>query len=374
MPLSLPSLPDLRSSARANFAGRLAGADVTLRRGVLPVTSDIIAGGTFAGFRGLAWLAKQLFIDAMDEPYLARRLFDYGLIPAPAEFAAGNIVFAGTNGITIPLHTILQSSDGTQQYATQAGVTISSGTATVAVLALTAGSAGNQAASAPLTLVSGIAGVQPVANADGGALTGGIDVESDDSFRARGLARIRQPPQGGAGTDFWQWARNSGIPTRAWVYPKGSGIGTCNVVFTIDTRVNPIPLSGDIAAVQAYLDAQAPVIGTYTVFAPVADALAITINGLTPGDAGTQAAVTAQLDALIATVPPGGATYGDGITEPLQGAALFPKQVPGTLYLSMISAAIEAAGNIQHYDLVAPVADVIFASGHLPAAPTVVFT
>ena len=36
---------------------------------------------------------------------------------------------SGTNAITIPISTILQSSDGTQQYATQAGVTISSGTA-----------------------------------------------------------------------------------------------------------------------------------------------------------------------------------------------------------------------------------------------------
>ena len=125
---------------------------------------------------------------------------------------------------------------------------------------------------------------------------------------------------------------------------------------------------------QAYVDAHRPVIGACTVYAPVADALTITIHALVPNTTAMQNAIIAQLNALVATVPPGGATVGDGITVPLPAGALFPAQTPGTLYLDMIYGAIQAAGGVISYDLSAPVADVTFASGHLPAPPTIVFT
>ena len=73
-------------------------------------------------------------------------------------------------------------------------------------------------------------------------------------------------------------------------------------------------------------------------------------------------------------MPPGGASYGDGVTVALQTGALFPIQSPSTLYLSMIEAAIDTVTGIASYDLTLPAADVTFASGHLPAVPTVTFT
>lgn len=468
MSFALPSLSDLWSQVAAGFAARLAGADSTLRFGVIPTATKVIANGIYSGFRALGWLSRQLFISSAEAPYLDRRLADYGMSREPATLAAGNAIFSGQPGIPVPSATLLNSSDGAQGYTTQAAGTVyaisasastttsgsntgngtigalivfaaavtgtyrvnmtsstafnvlspsstligtgtvgtaftsgqigltvtaggtpfavndgfsvvvagtgANGSVTVPVLARVAGSAGNQNAGAPLTIAAAIAGVNPTANADSAGLTGGTDIESDASFRARGLARIQAPPQGGAGTDFWQWARNSGVPTRAWVYPLGSGIGTCQVGFVIDTRSNNIPLSGDIATVQAYIDEVAPVIGEYTVFAPTPQALSITIHGMLPGDAATQAAVVEQLNALVATVPPGGATYGDGVTIPLQSTALFPKQVPGKLYLSMIEAAIDAVGTIQSYDLTLPSSDVTFATGVIPAAPSVTFT
>jgi uncharacterized phage protein gp47/JayE len=95
---------------------------------------------------------------------------------------------------------------------------------------------------------------------------------------------------------------------------------------------------------------------------------------MSPNDSGTQALVVAALNALVATVPPGGATYGDGITVSLQATALFPKQVPGTLFLSMIEAAIDSVGTIVSYTLVTPASNVTFASGVIPSPPSVTFT
>jgi uncharacterized phage protein gp47/JayE len=382
MPFSLPALPDLRTGFRANFAARLAGFDVALRRTVAGVVADGQAGGIFAGFRGLFWLSRQLFIDSAETAYLERRLADYGLARIAGLPASGNLVFSGTPNTPIPAGTTLvppgsltDSNGAALQFTTIAAGAIGTGnTVSLAVAASGPGAVGNLAVGTPLTLVNAIAGVLPQASVDSAGLAGGADSETDASFRARGLARIRTPPQGGAGSDFWQWARNSGLPTRAWVYPANRGAGSCDVTFTIDTRTNPIPLTADLATVQSAIAASSPVIGDYQVFAPMADALAITIHGMVPNTAANQATVTAALVALAASVPPGGAAYGDGVTQKLQTGALFPTQVPGTLYLSMIHAAIESAATLQSYDLVAPATDVTFASFHLPAAPTVAFT
>jgi uncharacterized phage protein gp47/JayE len=381
MPFALPALADLRSQFRSNFAARLAGFDALLRRSVAGVVSDGQGGGIFAGFRALGWLSKQLFIDSAEVPYLDRRLADYGMARIAGTAAVGNAIFTGTvstPAIPIPAGTTLtpagsltDSNGNALEFTTNAAATIGSGgTVSIAITASGPGTAGNLPAGTPLTLMNAIAGVLPQAAVDNSGLNGGTNSESDDSFRARGLARIRQPPQGGAGSDFWTWARNSGVPTRAWVYPLNRGPGTCDVAFTIDTRANPIPLAADIATVQAAVVAAAPVIGGSQAFAPVADALTINVHGLPAAD---QAAVTAALVALCASVPPGGASYGDGVTIPLQTGALYPIQTPGTLYLEWIEAAINSAATIPSFDVTAPTADVTFASGHLPAVPTVTF-
>jgi uncharacterized phage protein gp47/JayE len=374
MPLNLPSMSTLQTQTAAGFAARLSGADTTLRFGVLAIAAKIIAGGQFAGFRSQAWLSRQLLISSAEAPYLDRRLADYGLSRSPPTQAGGTATFTGTNGYAIPANAVLQDSTQKLNFATQAAGSISSGSVTLPVLSLGAGAAYNLAAGAPLTLTSAIAGINPTGNVTAAGLTGGNDQESDASFRARGLARIQDPPQGGAATDLWQWARNSGVPTRAWVYPRNDGPGTAAVTFVIDTRSNIVPLAGDLSTVQTYVEALAPVVGGYFFYAPAADPLSVTIHGMVPNDAATQAAVVAAIDALVATVPPGGAAFGDGVTIALQSTALFPKQVPGTLFASMIEAAIDSVGTIASYDLVSPASDVTYAPGHLPAPPSVTFT
>ena len=385
MPFAVPTLSDLRAQARANFSARIAGADTLLARAVIPVVADVIAYCSYAAYRGIAWVARQLFIASAEAPYLDRRLGEVSLTRIPAATAAGNVVFTGAAGTPIPLGTLVQTQDQAWSYATtSAGTVGSGGTISVPTLAQTAGSGGNLLAGTIVVLVGAIASVQPTATVDTAGIVGGTDAETDAAFRVRGAARLAQPPQGGAASDFLAWAKASGIPTRAWVYPQNRGPGTCDVTFVIDTRANNIPLTADITAVLDYMTPLEPVIGEYQVFAPTPDTLAVTIHGLI-GNGGItqtalQAAVTAQLQALVAAVPPGGPTSGptamtgDGVSAPLAPGALFPTMTPGTLFLDQIEAAIEAAGNVQSYDLTAPAADVTFATGHLPGALTVTFT
>ena len=369
MPFSLPALADLRTQFRANFAARLAGFASSLRISVAGIMADGMAGGIFAGFRALGWLSRQLFIDSVEAPYLDRRLGNYAFTRIPGSGAAGNMVFSGSANIPIPVDTpmipagSLTDSNGAalQFITTAAGNTGSTGTVSLPVVASGPGAVTNFAAGTPMTLVDAISGVLPQVTVDVAGLTGGSDRETDAAFRARGLARIRQPPQGGAAWDYVTWAKAVAGVTRAWCLPLGRGPGTVDVFFVMDGRPSNIPLTADIANVQAAITAARPVTADAKASAPMADALLITITGMLPVSA--QAAVTAQLTALAASIAPGGVTAGDGVSSTTP---------PGLITLTQISAAIQAGGAV-FYALTAPTGSVSFATGHIPAPPTVTY-
>ena len=365
MPFPVPSADDLTQQITADIQARVPGADTTLPRSTLSIMAKVWARALALvwGFLGRYWPA-QFFIDSAETTYLERRCAPFGIVRIAAVPAMGSVTFSGTNTVPIPAGTVVQTADGSVQYQTAAPVTIASGTATAAVTAMAGGAASNQAAGVTLALYTGIGGVQPVAVVASGGLTGGADAESDASLRARGIARQSQSPQGGAWFDYVAWAKAVAGVTRVWVYPLNRGPGTVDVIFVMDGRSNIVPLSADVAAVQAAINAVLPVTADCLVVAPTTAALPITITSMLPGDAGTQANVTAQLTALVRTIAPGGALYGDGVSAANPG---------GHLYLSQIVAAIEAAGGIAHFDLTVPSADVTYGTGVIPAAPTITF-
>jgi uncharacterized phage protein gp47/JayE len=364
MPLNIPSRPDLQTQILADMQARIPGADTSLRRSTIRVLAYVWAGSLWLVYRFIAWLAKQLFIDSAETAYLERRLAPYGIVREGATFAAGLAIFTGTATILVPLGTQVQTSDGTILFATQADATIDgTGTVTVAIEALIAGAAGNVPGGAALALTTAISGVQPTAAVDPGGLSGGTDAESDPALRIRGEARIQQPPHGGAGFDYVAWAKQVPGVSRVWTYPLRRGLGTVDVAFVMDGRTSNIPLTADLTAVQAAIDAASPVTADALAVAPTADAQAITIANLLPATAAMRNAIIASLDALAATIAPGGATIGDGVTTAKPG---------GTLQLQQIYAAINAASPFA-YDLTVPTGDITFATVHLPGVWAVTF-
>ena len=223
---------------------------------------------------------------------------------------------------------VLQALDGVQ-YQTTADATVTVPTATASVAALVAAAAGNRTTGQTLTLTSPIVGVQSSATA--GALTGGADLESDDDLRARLIDRIQQPPHGGDAHDYVTWALEVPGVTRAWCFPMELGEGTVTVRFVRDDDASLIPDAGEVAAVQAYIDALRPVTAAVTVVAPTAVPLAFSI-AVAPNTAAVKAAVQAELSDLIARESKPG----------------------GTIYLSHIRAAISAAVGEDNYTMSAP--------------------
>lgn len=341
MPFQRPTLNEIIERTFSDLTSRLSLKGALLRRSVVGVLARVLAGASHMLHGHLDWIAKQAIPDTADE-WLPRWASIWGISRKAAEFSEGEVTFSGTvNGTAIPAGTVLRRSDDIE-YQTTADATLSAGAATAPVQAVTAGSVGNADSGAVLTIVNPIANVNSDATVAAGGITNGTDVESDDSLRARMLARIQQPPHGGADFDYEAWALEVPGVTRVWVYPLHLGPGTVGITFVRDGDDPIIPDETEVEAVQEYIDERRPVTADAVVFAPVAEELDFEIS-ITPATEAVKAAIQAELADLI-----------EREAEP-----------GGTLYLSRINEAISiAAGEFDH-TLVSPTADVVYETGHL---------
>lgn len=352
MPWSRPSLADLYVQARQAFAARLSGISEQLRRSSVIVVSKVLAGLTDGEYGYLDWMVRQLLPDTAEESYLDRWCAIFNVARRGAAAALGNVVFQGIDGVTVPAGLQITTGNSGQVYATAASGVIAGGSVTIAVEAILGGADDNQPANTPVVLMSAVAGVNGSAAFDAAGATGGLDEEGDDSLRARLLLRIRQPPQGGAKSDYEQWALAAlaGV-TRAWPLPLNRGAGTCDVTFVMDGRGDIIPTSDDVAAVQAYIDGVRPVTADVIVFAPAATPLNLTIAALSPATDAVKAAIGAEVADLLAR-----------------------EAVPaGTIYYSHLDEAISAAVGEGHHFLASPSGDVTAATGHIFVLGTITY-
>lgn len=348
MPFQRPTLTEIIDRDLADMSSRVVGVDgAVLRRSVLGVIARTLAGASHELHGHLDYLARQIIIDTAEVEYLERWASVWGVQRRAAEFAVGSVTFTGTNGSVIPEGTLVQRQDGAQ-FETTAEATIASGTATAAVQAVTAGAAGNTAAAVTLSLVQPVSGVQSAATVAAGGLTNGSDTEDDDSLRARLLARIQEPPHGGAAHDYIAWALEVPGVTRAWVYPMEMGPGTVTVRFVRDNDASPIPDAAEVAAVQAHIEEVRPVTAEVFVVAPVAVPLNLTIQ-IAPDTTAIRAAIEAEIrDLMQREAEPG-----------------------GTILVSHLREAISIAPGEFDHVLVSPAANVTHTAGQLAVLGTI---
>lgn len=344
MAFNRPQLTDLVKRLRDDMLSRVDDDEQLLRRADAEVYARVFAGAMHGLYGYADWISRQIIWDQCDDDILDRWASMWLQVPRkPAAAATGVATFVLSVGAVVPAGTVLQAFDG-QQYQTSADNT----GATAPIVALIAGAAGNRAAGQSLSLVSPIAGVQTQAGAS--EISGGSDIESSESLRARLIARVRTPPDGGSATDYVEWALEVPGVTRAWVAPLEQGAGTVVVRFVRDNDVTIIPDAGEVAAVQAYIDSVRPVTAALYVVAPVADPIAFQIT-LTPATAAVKAAVEAELrDLLVREAAPG-----------------------VTLLISHIREAISTAAGETDHVLIAPAANVVPATGHMPTFGSIVW-
>jgi uncharacterized phage protein gp47/JayE len=321
--------------------------NASLRKNFVKLFGKVFGGIVHLLYGYLDWIFDQAFPDTAEDENLARLASIWNIQKKAATFAELTVTFTGTNGVSIPEDTELTSSDGII-FQTLSTVVIAGGTASVSVRSQTAGVVGNSDPGAVLTLVSQISGVTSEVTVASEDITA-IDEETNTELRDRLLARLQNPPLGGAAADYEIWAKEVSGVTRAWAEPLYLGDGTVGIFFVRDNDTDSIyPTSSEIETVSDYIELKKPVTAKHYVFSPTAYPVDFTIN-VTPDTEDVRAAVEEELSDVFER----------------EGA-------PGALiYLSHLDEAISLAAGETNHNLVSPVADVDPCDGFLPTLGTV---
>jgi uncharacterized phage protein gp47/JayE len=289
---------------------------------------------------------------------LPRHASIWGVPRVQAASATGNVVVAGTNGDAVPTDLIFTLAGSTTNYVATntSDITIAGGTASIPVAASLAGTAGNLAAGTVLTLSSPVEGLTSLTGTvDSNGITGGLDLETPDSWRANILAKIRYEPAGGDFDDYVQWAQEALPGVALAACPAGAcGGGVVSVVVMMGvyspsptpgapqvlTGFAP-PTSGQLAVIQSYIGVfgqpggKRPVTANVTVYAGTLNPVNVTLH-LNPDTPTIRAAASAALALSF-----------------LQDAAL-----GGTTYLSRLNNAVSSSDGETSHEMSVPAADV----------------
>lgn len=352
MPYVTRSLDVLSQTARGAFRQFLPGTDASLKQSVVTVIAKVMALLAYEYEQRFAWLVKQMFLTTADDAaWVAQHAAEVGITAKPAAPAAGTVTGIGTPGAVYPAGLRLVS--GTHTYATTAPATASGGGVLSApVRAEQAGEATNRDAGSLLNTAD--PSLSPGVGADfvvaAGGLGGGADPEGTEQLRARALFRKRNPPRAGALSDYEAIAL--GVPgvLKAWAFRVSGSPGGVTVLFLFAGRTDSIPLPGDVAAVQAAIDARRLIrVDAGEAAAPVARPVDVTIAGLATDTADVRAAIAAAIRALfLARCRPGIA--GDTFT----------------VSRSWIAEAVSGAAGEDLHVLTAPAGDITLTGGQFP--------
>ena len=378
MPFPRPTLTQLRNQIWADMQ--------TQAGNLLPVAVLWCLAWAQAGIASLHYA----FLDRIAEeatPWgaTAERMLAWaalkGITALPASYASGTWSTTGATGSSVASGASLTRGDGFVYTTTAIGTPDGSGNISVPFSAATAGAAGNAAAGTVLTLSSGAGGVNPVGVA-AAAITGGADPETQDQTRTRMLAAYAAPPQGGAMSDYLEWALAVPGVTRAWVAPNAAGSGTVTVYTMFDvteaahggfpqgsTGVAALEsrgtaATGDQLAVANAIWPLRPVTALVYSAAPTGYPVNVTIANLYPATTAMETAVIAALAAaLLRVASVGGTSWPVGS----EGAA------NGNVFPSDLTDALAAVPGLVRYTLVSPAAVVTAPQGWLPVLGTVTF-
>lgn len=330
MPWPLISLRERRKQVRDDVAAHLPGADATVPNSSLRVMSEAQSNLAHDNDLHLDWLARMMMPDTAEGEFAER----WANIWLPdgrkaASFAAGAVTVTGLSGSVVPSGSQLTapSIDAlgnplTVVFEVVAGVTLATTSAVVDVAGLTAGSAGNLDEGAQLAFVTPPDGIDGAATVAAPGLAGGAEAEDDPALIERYIARIQEPPHGGARHDYVAWALEVPIVTRAWAAQE-MGVGTVTVRVMCETiRADGIPLDEDLDVVRAYIDERRPVtVADMFVVAPIPQPATVTIADLATDTPEVRANIRLEVaEMLKRRARPGGIVYASWVREAVSAA------------------------------------------------------
>jgi len=335
MPFSRPTLSELRAQVLADIKAGLPGTDSLLRFSNLNVLGTASAGLGHLHYGYLDYIALQSTPYTATDEFLEAWAALKGVFREPAVAAqCARVTWPGQPGVVLPAGTLLARGDGYAYQTIADGVVSAGGFVVVPIVAVLTpidpinnptgnGAAGNSPAGTSLTLQAPVAGIQSTGTAVD-PITGGADVELDDSLRSRMLFAYQNPVSGGSAADYVAWARAVPGVTRAWCAPSGFGLGTVVVYAMLDLAEaahNGFPqgtdgvsqydrgpgvtgprgtvATGDQLTIADSIIAVQPVTALVYVCAPAPNVIGFTITGIPGASVATKAAIASAIDAVL---------------------------------------------------------------------------
>ncbi len=365
MPFLRPSLTDLRTQVAQAIQSALPGSDAALRFQVLKAIGNAVAGLSHAHYAYLAWIARQAVPYTAEAEYLEAWAALKKVYRNSPTTALGIVTFTGIVGRLIPSGTAMARADGALFTSTADATVAATGVALVPVLAnadptgLT-GAFGNTSVGVQMSLSSPINGVSGTGTVSQ-VITGGTDLETDDSLRARMLDAYQTRPEGGSLGDYKEWALSVPGITRAWINGSGYGAGTVVIYIMLDAihiatggfpagtdgvsqyETRATAATGDQLTVANAIWPLQSVTALVYVVSPIAQPQDFTITGLSLAGSVVQAACTAAIASMIKqTAAPG-----------------------GTVNLSDIEGAVAAVPGSAGFVITSPTSNIATGIGHL---------
>ena len=351
MGYDIRTLATLATQARQFFTQAVPGALVRLWANTFIVLGKVFALLDFEHELRRQWLFNQLFASTAEYQWLTRHGFELGLTPDSGTAATGSVTVASASGDIVPAGTQFERADGAT-YSTLAPTTPTGATVRLTLMADSVGADYDAAAGDTLTLVettAAPASLGSLATVEAAGITGGVDVEDLETFRARVLYRKRNPPQGGSAPDYVEWAGQAlGTVKAVFVDSFSNDSRSVWLCFTVTDQPNNLPSDAEVATVQAYVGdpVRRPITARVFATAPTPVAVPIAVMNLAPDTDDTRAAVANEIAALQA--------------DEVQPAT---PSTPFTLYREQIEAAINRATGVARFTLVSPAADLTFTTG-----------
>jgi uncharacterized phage protein gp47/JayE len=363
MPFARPTLTALRNQAVQDITtSGVPGLDGLLRNAVLRVLAWVMSGLAYSVYGYLDWISREAVPFTATDEFLEAWAALIGVYRKDSTPASGAAQFTGTAGLVLPSGTALTRQDGTPYTSTADATVDSTGVLVVPLVAAVNGAATNADTGVAMAIADPVAGIN-----SGGVtvapLTGGADQETDDGLRTRMLFQYAAPPQGGAASDYIEWAMEVPGVTRAWIQSSGGQVQVYPMLDVANAAHGGFPqgadgcateeqrgptASGDQLAVAEHIWPVQPVTALVFVAAPVPLQVNVTIANLDPSTVEMEASILASL----------------------QDAFLVIGEVAGTVYPSQLYAAISGTPGVNRFDMTIPAAPITAAAGALPVMGT----
>jgi uncharacterized phage protein gp47/JayE len=371
----IPDLDTCVQGARSAFNAAMAGINAWLWPNNIGPTAKVLGGEQWNLYNRLDYVGSQAFVLFAEKKYLDYHGDELNIRRKVATAATGNIAITATDVLTISGTAQFGRGDGVIFSAVSPASLLSAGTVNVPVIG-PAGQASNTQGLAPMTILSGVTGAGAVgatAAVDSNGLAGGADVEADGPiktsdlsfYRGRILFRKRNPPMGGAPSDYVIWAGAVAGVTRVFVEPLFAGPGTVRVFPLFDSLfAGGVPDSGHVMLVAAALTPVEPAAASVTVAAATAQPIDILVSNLNPSTTAAQASVIAELTDTFQRLG-----QVAGIANP--NPAMPYLATPFTFLALWVEQAVANAEGVIGADVT--VADTVIARGSIPVLGTVTF-